>query len=107
MTTDASWQRSKRGFDLATAKHRHFRRVEEDVWIVPSATCSHHCYVVDASRGTCTCPDFEESNTACKHLWAVRYFENEISLLDGTHLAPPPVTGEDECTVTLYGGSGS
>ena len=107
MTTDALNARSQRGLALAKAKHQLFRRIDEDVWLVPSATCPHHAYVVDASRRTCTCPDFEESGTACKHLWAVRYFNDEITLLDGTHLVPPPVTGDDEYLITLNGGGAS
>ena len=107
MTNNASGPRSQRGFDLATAKHQLFRRIDEDVWLVPSATCSHHAYVVDASRMTCTCPDFEESGTTCKHLWAVRYLDNEITLIDGTHLVAPPVTDDDECLITLNGGGAS
>ena len=107
MTTNAANSRLQRGLELATAKHEVFRRIDEDIWLVPSATCSHHGYVVDASRLTCTCPDFEDGGTTCKHLCAVRYLNNEITLLDGTHLAPPPVTDGDEWLTTLDRGGAS
>lgn len=90
MTNDGLNARSQRGLDLARAKHQLFQRVDEDKWIVPSATCSHHAYLVDAARSTCTCPDSESGET-CKHLWAVAFIRNEITLIDGTQLAPPPV----------------
>ncbi|HTR51101.1 MAG TPA: SWIM zinc finger family protein [Kofleriaceae bacterium] len=83
--------RQARGLDLAKAKHQHFHRIDEDRWIVPSATCSQHAYLVDASRSTCTCPD-SERGAKCKHLWAVAYVQNKITLIDGTQLKPPPVT---------------
>jgi len=104
MTTDAFNPRSQRGLDLARTKHQLFRRVDECTWIVPSATCSHHAYLVDALHLTCTCPDFDENGTTCKHLWAVRYLNNEITLLDGTQLALPPVTDDDneERLTTLH-----
>jgi hypothetical protein len=30
-------------------------------------------YVIDAKRGTCTCPDFEHHRLMCKHIMAARY----------------------------------
>lgn len=94
MTTDGLNARSQRGLDLARAKHQLFQRIDEDRWIIPSATCSHHTYLVDASHSTCTCPD-AESGIICKHLWAVAYLQNEITLIDGTRLVPPPVEDAD------------
>ena len=90
-TSDALSRRQRRGLALATAKHQRFRRITEDTWLVPSATRASLAYVVDASRATCTCPDFVENVEMCKHLWAVAYVQNEITLIDGTQLAPPPV----------------
>ncbi|MBA3671256.1 MAG: SWIM zinc finger family protein [Gemmatimonadaceae bacterium] len=106
MTTDVLNRRSQRGLDLAKSKHQLFRRLDEDTWIVPSATCSHHDYLVDASRLTCTCPDAEESGVICKHLWGVAYLLNEITLIDGTRLTPPRVEAEDAVTsIGVQGGA--
>lgn len=104
MTTDSLNARSQRGLDLARAKHQLFQRIDEDKWIVPSATCSHHAYLVDTSRSTCTCPD-SESGDKCKHLWAVAFVQNEITLIDGTQLTPPPVE-DPSGEVTPFGVQG-
>jgi hypothetical protein len=93
--------RSQRGLDLATAKHQLFSRIDEHAWIVPSATCPEHAYLVDASRLTCTCPDSEEGGGICKHLWAVAYLQNEITLTDGTQLTPPPVEGAEDAVPSI------
>lgn len=81
--------RSQHGLDLVRAKHELFQRIDQNRWIVPSATCPLHAYLVDISHSTCTCPDAEAGATY-KHLWAVRYLRDEITLLDGTQLMPPP-----------------
>lgn len=100
MTTPASNPRQQRGLELARAKRLRFRRITEHTWLVPSATHARKTYVVTISRPSCTCPDFA-SGANCKHLWAVRYFENEITLIDGTHLTPPPITDADHTAATL------
>jgi hypothetical protein len=76
--------------------YRCFRRIADDTWLVPSATRADSTYVVDVSQETCTCPDGGEDAARCKHLWAVAYVQNEITLLDGTHLAAPPVTVDED-----------
>jgi predicted nucleic acid-binding Zn finger protein len=77
------------------------------MWLVPSATRADRTYVVDDSRATCTCLDFVENGEMCKHLWAVAYIQNEITLLDGTQLAPPPVAKDEDsgATVSVQGAS--
>lgn len=106
MTRNAPNQRPQRGLELARLKHVSFRRVADSVWLVPSATKTDSTYVVDVSRMTCTCPDFGENGEKCKHIWAVTYVQNEITLLDGTHLAPPPIT-EDEDAVAAISAQGA
>jgi hypothetical protein len=101
MTTDAFNPRSQRGLDLARSKHQLFRRLDKDTWIVPSATCSHHEYLVDTSCSTCSCPDAEEDGMICKHLWAVRYLVNEVTLIDGTQLAPPPAEDAEDAAMSI------
>jgi hypothetical protein len=104
--TNDGCRRQHRGLELARVKHQCFRRSDDDTWIVPSATRANSVYVVNVSRPTCTCPDFGENGETCKHLWAVAYVQNKITLLDGTHLAPPPVTrDEDLATINLQGAS--
>lgn len=92
--------RSQRGLELARVKHQRFRRIAEHTWLVPSATHSKKTYVVTASRPSCTCPDFA-SSANCKHLWAVRYIQNEITLMDGTQLTPPPIMDTDHSLAAL------
>jgi hypothetical protein len=97
--------RSQRGLELAKSKHQLFRRIAKDTWLVPSATNSDNTYVVSVPRPSCTCPGFDESGR-CTHVLAVAYLSNEITLIDGTRLTPPPVI--DAATLTalaLKGGS--
>lgn len=99
----ASELRSQPGLDLATTKHQLFTRIDEHTWIVPSTTCPEHAYLVDASRLTCTCPDAEEGVGLCKHLWAVAFLHNEITLIDGTQLTSPPVEVAEDAVPSIDG----
>jgi len=40
-------------------------------WLVPSSD-GRTAYLVDASARTCSCPDYQKRQTACKHSLAVR-----------------------------------
>lgn len=91
MTTTRCSPRSQRGLDLARAKHKLFRRIDEVTWLVPSATKSASTYVVRMPRPSCTCPDFDASGTWCKHVVAVAYLCNQITMVDGTRFEPPPI----------------
>ncbi len=101
MTANQLSPRSQRGLELAKAKHQLLLRINNDVWIVPSATCPLHAYVVNVARVSCTCSDFKASGSMCKHIWCVAYLQNEVTLLDGTRLAPPPIVDGDEWRVAL------
>jgi hypothetical protein len=61
-----------RGLALAKAKGALIRHVTAKVYFVPSQTSGSSGYVVDAAKGSCTCPDFEERGVTCKHQWALR-----------------------------------
>lgn len=98
MRRHAPNQRPQRGLELARLKHSSFRRVADNLWLVPSATKNDSTYVVDVSRMTCSCPDFGDHGEMCKHLWATAYIANEITLIDGTRLSPPPVTKDEDST---------
>ena len=100
MTNDRFNPRSQRGLDLAKTKHQRFRRIADGTWLVPSAIRADQTYMIDASLSRCTCPDGETGAT-CEHLWAVAYLQNEITLIDGTHLEPPPVEDPEDAATSL------
>lgn len=82
--------RQQRGAALAKEKGRHIRHVAGAKYLVPSATGTAG-YVVDAEAGQCTCPDHEDRGVRCKHLWAVSYYRQEITLPDGSHVVTQAV----------------
>jgi hypothetical protein len=76
--------RQQRGLALVqSGKRSRIKRLTGTTWLVPSATNASGGYVVDADKRTCSCPDHEDRNVRCKHLWAVAYFRQEITLPDG------------------------
>lgn len=52
------------------AKNARIKQVRDGLWTVPSATGTGS-YAVDATAGSCTCPDHELRSVRCKHLFAV------------------------------------
>lgn len=50
--------------------------------MVPSQTDGGG-YVVDADANTCSCPDHEERGVTCKHIHAVIFLRQEVTLPDG------------------------
>lgn len=81
---EAREAREQRGLEIAATKKL---RQKGPLWLVPSAT-GNGTYVVDASvygPATCTCPDFELHQTACKHVYAVEYtIQRETENADGS-----------------------
>ena len=53
-------------------------------WVVPSQTGGDKRYVVDATAGTCTCPDHAETGFKCKHVYAVEFTMKRETMADGT-----------------------
>ncbi|HEY1816364.1 MAG TPA: hypothetical protein VGG74_28650 [Kofleriaceae bacterium] len=98
--------RQERGRELARDAHDRFLRVSEHSWIVPSATHAGKAYAVDQLRMSCTCLDGEPGNK-CKHLWAVQYISNAVTLIDGTRLAPPPVEDSDGAAASVAAQGGA
>lgn len=45
-------------------------------WVVLSQSQPKTRYTVDTTKSTCTCPDFEEWGLDCKHIFAVRFFQD-------------------------------
>jgi transposase len=83
-TADVMDARQRRGLALVQGKSRRIKQLGEGTWLVPSQTNASGGYVVDVVRGTCSCPDHEDRNVRCKHLWAVAYVRHEVALPDGT-----------------------
>ncbi len=76
--------RQQRGLEIATTKKL---KQKGQLWLVPSATGTG-TYVVDPTVygvATCTCPDYELHQAACKHVYAVEYtIRRETTTKDGT-----------------------
>jgi hypothetical protein len=53
-------------------------------WVVPSQSAGDRRYVVDATAGTCTCPDHAETGFKCKHDYAVEFTMKREESRDGT-----------------------
>jgi transposase len=65
-------------------KARRIKHMSGSRWLVPSATNASGGYVVDTDAQTCSCPDHEERGAKCKHIWALAYLRQEVTLTDGT-----------------------
>ena len=69
METDA---RKQRGMEIAATKK--ITKRDRGTWIVPSQTDNGRYAVTISKEGKfCTCPDFEERQQPCKHVYAVQY----------------------------------
>ncbi len=86
--------REQRGIEIA-ARSRIVRR-ERD-WSVPSQTGEGRYTVsgLDAEAPRCTCPDFEERQQTCKHIYAVRIVIQREFSFDGE-----TVTERETVTIT-------
>src|SRR5690242_9297116 len=66
--------REERGKQIAeTCK---IRQTGETGWLVPSQSSAVRYFVdlANVDKPVCTCPDFEERQLPCKHIYAVAYF---------------------------------
>ncbi len=61
--------RHVRGRLLAQTQDKRIKHVEGAMWFVPSHTAGGH--LVNVAAGSCTCPDYQQHPTKCKHQWAV------------------------------------
>jgi len=85
MNATATNLRQERGLMLAKGKASKFRRINDNTFLVPSASnTSGSGYVVDLAAGRCTCPDYETRGGTCKHIWAMKDVRHEIAMPDGT-----------------------
>jgi len=76
--------RKERGLALVKAKGKRIKSIAGAKYLVPSAADGTGGYVVDVEAATCSCPDHETRAVRCKHLWAVEFFRQEVSLPDGS-----------------------
>jgi transposase len=83
--------RRERGLIIAATKK--IERKDKDTWIVPSQTTRAR-YIVrpDGERPYCSCPDHQELNVRCKHLFAVSYVQQRELFPDGTEQVTQTVT---------------
>jgi transposase/predicted nucleic acid-binding Zn finger protein len=74
--------REQRGLVIAaTAK---ITRRDQGTWIVPSQSAKGRYAVTISKEGKyCTCPDFEERQKPCKHVYAVQYVLFRETTTDG------------------------
>jgi transposase len=66
--------REERGLEIANTKK--LKQNQFGIWHVPSQTGVGEYFVnlSDVNRPVCSCPDFEERDKPCKHIYAVAYF---------------------------------
>jgi hypothetical protein len=70
------------------------------VWIVPSQTGGDKRYMVDPCKGTCTCPDHQETGFKCKHQYAVEFTLRRECKPDGTVVEQQTFKWTEEKTYT-------
>ena len=76
--------RQLRALEIVKGKGKKIRHVAGNTWLVPSQFNATGGYVVDVTAETCSCPDHEDRNIKCKHIWAVWYVRHKVTLPDGT-----------------------
>jgi transposase len=84
--------REERGKQIAEAG-KVFKRKQTE-WLVPSQS-SNGSYLVNLTNvdePVCTCPDFEERQMPCKHIYAVAYFVVRETNPDGSTTVTETVT---------------
>ncbi|HEY2516012.1 MAG TPA: SWIM zinc finger family protein [Polyangiaceae bacterium] len=59
----------------ALAENKAARPLSGGIWLVRSSSSwsGGAGYVVDTTKETCNCPDFERRKAKCKHMWAVEF----------------------------------
>ena len=79
--------REQRGLVIAaTCKIVRERKLFKSRYYVPSSSQDGRKYKVDVTTDapTCTCPDFEERQQACKHIYAVQFVRQRERNPDGS-----------------------
>ena len=93
--------REQRGLEIA-ARFKLVRR-ERD-WSVPSQTGEGRYTVsgLDVDTPRCTCPDFEERQQACKHIYAVRVVIQREFSFDGETVTETETVSVTKTTRRTY-----
>jgi transposase len=89
---DPTELRRQRG--AAIAEVTRIEQKQPTLWAVPSQSGSGKYWVRMQPKAapTCTCPDFEKRNQACKHVFAVQYLIERENHPDGTETITESVT---------------
>ena len=74
------------------AQNKRVKNVDGALWFVPSQSGDHSGYVVNQAAGSCTCPDYEERRSKCKHQWAVSFVMTVEVKADGSTVTTESVT---------------
>jgi hypothetical protein len=82
--------RQERG--LILSQDKRIKNVNGPTWVVPSQSDDVGAYLVNATAGTCTCPDYELRRAPCKHIYAVTYARTVETRADGTTTTTESVT---------------
>jgi transposase len=84
--------RELRGKEIA--EKMRIRRNSSGLWLVPSQSGrgDYSVSLENVDAPTCTCPDFEERNKPCKHVFAVAYFVVAQKNPDGSTTVTETVT---------------
>lgn len=74
------------------ARDKRIKLVSGSTWLVPSQTQSTGSYMVNVAEGTCSCPDFEQRRSKCKHQFAVEATRTIETAPDGARIVTETMT---------------
>ncbi len=77
--------RQERGRLLAQGQGQRIKHVEGAMWFVPSGNSGG--YLVNVATASCSCPDYQQHPTKCKHQWAVELVRGKAPAGDDSPLA--------------------
>jgi len=60
------------------AESNQVKKVDDDLWLVPSQTLAGRTYRVDMLELSCTCPDHADNHFMCKHIHAVTFTRLQV-----------------------------
>jgi transposase len=67
----------------ALSKDKRIKNIVGGTWVVPSQS-TETAYIVNATEGTCSCPDFGARQSKCKHQFAVEFVRTVETGADGS-----------------------
>jgi transposase len=72
----------------------------QGIWFVPSQSSCDKRYAVDPTKGSCNCPDHQETGFKCKHQYAVEFTLRRERTADGTVVEQQEFKWREEKTYT-------